>query len=338
MRVLLLQLDGKFPNIALMKLSTHHKERGDSVRLKVVGNARAVDRVGIEDYDQVYASMIFKWSRPLAEQIQARHPHVVCGGSGWDVIPDSQNGLVSIGSRREHSVISKLADHGVTTQTMDYSIYPTFDYSIGFTQRGCRLGCGFCDVPVKEGKVADAESIQEIWRGGSRPKKLILWDNDTFGSPRWRQNFQDIRDGGFRVSFNQGVNARLMNEENAEGLANLPCYNAEFTRRCIYTAWDNRKDEEVLFRGLHWLIKYGVRPETIMVYMLIGYWPGETHADREYRRAKLRALGCMPYPMPYVRTRELVGFQRWVVPAYDKRVNWADWTAASYQPGNLGLL
>ena len=47
------------------------------------------------------------------------------------------------------------------------------------------------------------------------------------------------------------------------------------TRR-IYTAWDSKGDEERLFTGLNRLVKYGVKPDHIMVYMLIGYWPGET--------------------------------------------------------------
>jgi hypothetical protein len=40
--------------------------------------------------------------------------------------------------------------------------------------------------------------------------------------------------------------------------------------------------------------------------------------------------------MPFVRTPELVGFQRWVIGAYDKRIPWRDWAAARYQPSNLG--
>lgn len=72
----------------------------------------------------------------------------------------------------------------------------------------------------------------------------------------------------------------------------------------------------------------------IMVYMLIGYWPGETDADRVYRQAKLRDFGCRPYPMPFTRTPELVGFQRWVIGAYDKRITWAEWRAAGYRPEN----
>jgi hypothetical protein len=103
----------------------------------------------------------------------------------------------------------------------------------------------------------------------------------------------------------------------------------------IYTAWDNAKDEDTLFRGLERLVKYGVKPDAIMVYMLVGYWPGETEQDREYRRAKLREFGARPYPMPFVRTPELIGFQRWIIGAYDKRVSWSDWKAAKFQPINL---
>jgi hypothetical protein len=32
----------------------------------------------------------------------------------------------------------------------------------------------------------------------------------------------------------------------------------------------------------------------------------------------------------------LVGFQRWIVGAYDKRVSWREWMAAGYRPENLG--
>lgn len=32
-----------------------------------------------------------------------------------------------------------------------------------------------------------------------------------------------------------------------------------------------------------------------------------------------------------------VGFQRWVVGAYDKRVSWGEWERAGYRPERLGL-
>jgi hypothetical protein len=68
----------------------------------------------------------------------------------------------------------------------------------------------------------------------------------------------------------------------------------------------------------------------------VGYWPGETHEDRDYRRRRLREFGALPYPMPFKRTPELVGFQRWVIGAYDKRIPWRDWMSAGYSPRRLG--
>jgi hypothetical protein len=90
------------------------------------------------------------------------------------------------------------------------------------------------------------------------------------------------------------------------------------------------------FRWAQALVRYGVKPDHIMVYLLCGYGM-DTAAGREYRRRRLREFGARPYPMPFVRTPELLGFQRWVIGAYDKRIAWADWVAARYQPRNLRL-
>jgi hypothetical protein len=30
-----------------------------------------------------------------------------------------------------------------------------------------------------------------------------------------------------------------------------------------------------------------------------------------------------------------MGFQRWIIGAYDKRISWADWKAASFRPEKL---
>lgn len=55
MNVRLIQLDGKLPNIALMKLAHWHRAQGDEVVL-----SRSIYPQGEEplDYDQVYASSI----------------------------------------------------------------------------------------------------------------------------------------------------------------------------------------------------------------------------------------------------------------------------------------
>lgn len=208
--------------------------------------------------------------------------------------------------------------------------------AIGFTQRGCRLRCSFCVVPEKEGAIRGERTVKQIWRGDPWPRELLLLDNDFFGQVGWRDRIDEIRKGKFKVSFNQGINARFLTEEAAEAIASIDYRDDSMKVKRIYTAWDSRKDEERLFAGLARLTKCGVKPDHIMVYMLVGYWPGETAEDREYRRVRLREFGARPYPMPYTRTPELVGFQRWVIGAYDKRITWKEWNSAKFRPENLG--
>lgn len=315
-RVQLLQLDGKIPNLALMRIAAHHRALGHEIELKVTGNYLAIQD-GLFDVrpDKVYASAIFTRTMPIARYLAALREDAVIGGTGWSM--------------------ETLEGRGITTRETDYSVYPNFRQSLGFTQRGCRLNCSFCIVPQKEGKVRQEASIAEIWRGAPWPKELLLLDNDFFGQANWRDRVREIREGGFKVSFNQGINARCLTEEAAEAIASVDYRDDSMKVKRIYTAWDSREDEERLFAGLNRLVKYGVKPDHIMVYMLIGYWPGETAADREYRRAQLRAFGARPYPMPYVRTRETIGFQRWVIGAYDKTIPWDKWEAARYEPRNI---
>jgi hypothetical protein len=313
MNVLLFQLDGKIPNIALMRIAAHHRDRGDEVSLRHTGTP---SRELWDSPDRVYASSIFEKSVAAVDRFKAEFPEGIVGGTGVDVM-------------------SSLEQLGITTEAQDYSVYPKWKQSIGFTQRGCRLKCPFCVVPKKEGKMRPVQRVSEIWRGHPWPRELILLDNDFFGQAEWRDRVSEIRDGGFKVSFTQGINARLIDEEIAAAVASVDYRDDSMVSKRIYTAWDNVKDEGRLMAGLHKLKAAGVKPDHIMVYMLVGYWDGETEADRLYRWEKLREFGARPYPMPFVRSPELVGFQRWIVGAYDKRFSWEQWKAAGFRPENL---
>lgn len=317
--VQLLQLDGKIPNIALMRLAAHHKALGNTVVYRRADSVASVHPFRFEPDDTIYASMIFDRTRPLAEELLRGRPDAVIGGTGWNVS-------------------TTLESIGVTTPDQNYEIYPRYENSIGFTQRGCRMKCSFCVVPKKEGNVKEAGGIYDIWRGDPWPRKLVLLDNDFFGQPHWKDRIKEIREGNFKVSFNQGINARCLTDEAAKAIASVLYYDDDFSRRCIYTAWDSRADEERLFTGLNRLVKYGVRPDHITVYMLCNYWEGETQADREYRRKRLRDFGARPFPMVYgERTPELMGFQRWVIRRGGLMCSWEDFVAANYRPEKVGL-
>jgi hypothetical protein len=312
MRVLLYQLDGKLPNIALMRVAAHHRTQGDDVELR---HARHSVQRGLWDQpDIVYASLIFEKTRPLAQELLRAFPQAIIGGSGWD-----------------ESVT--VEQHGIKTLRQDYSDYPAFRSSIGFSQRGCRLNCHFCKVPRMEGKVRKEQSILNIWRGEPWPKELLLLDNDFFGQKEWRDEIDAIKTNHFKVSFNQGINARMLSDEAAAAIASVDYRADDMTAKRIYTAWDNIGDESPLFRGLNSLTKHGVKPDHICVYMLIE----STTITHEvlYRQAKLRDFGCRPYPMPMIRTKETVGFQRWVVRRADLIVPWDQFKAADYRPERL---
>ena len=123
-------------------------------------------------------------------------------------------------------------------------MYPDFDFSIGFSQRGCRLKCKFCVVPTKEGKNKENDLINTIWRGEPYPKKIILLDNDFFGQPekQWKIRLKEIIDGDFEVNFNQGINIRLIDDVVAENLAQIKFKDVTFKNKRLYTAWDNIGD------------------------------------------------------------------------------------------------
>jgi hypothetical protein len=312
-RILIYQLDGKLPNLAVMRLARHHRQAGADVVVRWA--ADPAPELGDTEPAEVFGSIIFEKSRPAAEALLRQWPRAIIGGTGW---PGS----------------TTLEALGITSPALDYSDYAV-DYSIGFTQRGCRFGCKFCVVPIKEGRPSSASSIREIWRGPPHPRDLLLLDNDFFGQDNWRRRIDDILAGGFRVSICQGINARILTTEEAAALAAINCRSLNFKNRRIYTAWDITGHEKQVFRGLELLLAAGVPPANIMVYILIG-WRGTTVDDWNYRRERLRSIGCRPYPMPFVRTTEAVGFQRWVIGAYDKTIGWPAWAAAKYHPENLG--
>lgn len=291
MRVRITSLDGGLPNLALMRLSAHHKVRGDEVFFH-----RNAGRELLEpEYDVVYGSAIFKFSDKKINLFKAAFPNAILGGSGTD---------------------SKITVEDVAPgeEQYDYTLYPGFTGSIGFTQRGCRLSCKFCVVPEKEGKNHSVHTIPEIWRGAPWPKHLHLLDNDFFGQEGWRERAREIIDGKFKVCLNQGINVRLINEEGAEILAQMDYMDDQFKTKRIYTAFDNAKDVKIFNRGIDTLEKAGIDPKHILVYMLIGFAKGETMEDIKWRHKEITQRGMFAFPMRFDRKRrDLHDFARWAI-------------------------
>ena len=304
MKVRLTQIDGKLPNLALMKLAHWHKAQGDEVFF-----TRHIEADLFEPrYDRIYGSAIFTFSTGRVRQFQAAFPDAIVGGT------------YNLCDNRTVEDLLGLEEY----EHYDYSILPhyrnpplekddkQFLGSIGFTQRGCRLRCGFCVVPKKEGKARSVNSIYDIWRGEPWPRHLHLLDNDFFGQPRehWQARLSEILSGKFSMCLNQGINTRMIDDESAEALGSIVrtegcgLYDDSFSIPRLYTAWDNLKDEERFFRGVDTLERHGIPPSMLLVYMLIGYDPLETWERLFHRLHKMVERQILPYPMIYERERK----------------------------------
>lgn len=305
-----------------MKLAWWHRQRGDTVHL----DKRPEPGRDEPSYDRVYGSAIFSHSRGKVARLLQAYPGAVVGGT-WDA---TSNHTVE-----QHLGVAEFEHY-------DYSVYPQFEASICFTQRGCRLRCGFCVVPRKEGRPRPTNTIASLWRGEPWPKHLHLLDNDFFGQPRdqWEARIGEIIDDGFKVCLNQGINIRMVDEDSAKALAAIPYFDDSFKTRRLYTAWDNIGDEERFFRGVARLEEHGIPPRDLFVYMLVGYDPRETWERVFYRFDKMLARGVRPFPMVFgdrarrlplgsypgkVEHLTLGHFQRWVVRRLNSVVRFEDY-------------
>jgi hypothetical protein len=144
----LVDVDGKIPNLVLMKLSAWHKAKGDEVKI--------YDPL-FDKPDRIYASKVFDFT-PDYHYYPACE--VIKGGTGYDLA-------------------AKLPPE-VEKMYPDYSLFGC-GYAMGFTTRGCIRKCPFYLVPRKEGAIKVVGDIYDFWRG---QENLMLLDNNLTALPR----------------------------------------------------------------------------------------------------------------------------------------------------------
>lgn len=72
---LLLQLDGKLPNLARMRLSAFLKQHGKKVEFRRISSALMLEQGLFDDaWEGVYASLIFERTRPVATRLREIYP------------------------------------------------------------------------------------------------------------------------------------------------------------------------------------------------------------------------------------------------------------------------
>lgn len=184
MKILLMDIDSKIPNLALKKIEKYHIDRGD----EVIWNNELMQYVS----DKIYVSCIFDWNKKEAEEWKNRANNKLIGGSGYScdiVLP-----------REIEEVKPRI--------------------NLGFTTRGCIRKCQFCIVPQKEGHIRVEGDLLDLWDG--KTKDVMILDNNILALPEhFRLICRQARENKIRLDFNQGLDHRLCTQDIIDDMKSI---------------------------------------------------------------------------------------------------------------------
>lgn len=278
----LIDIDGKLPNLALMKISSYYKAAGERVEFVQAGRK----------YEKIYVSCLFTWNKPKVEKILQLYPETEVGGTGWDihkVLPDEIEACRPDYELYTTADILPRIKGGIASKESKIRKAETIvNAGMGFTSRGCIRNCEFCFVPPKEGAFKQVARIGELLN----PKSdvLILMDNNLTADPDVIDKLHEIRDRDLEVDITQGIDVRLLTPEIARALSEVKHL------RSVHYAWDLMGFEKQVMNGINVLSKH-VKPYKHLCMMLTGY--NTTFEEDMYRFRKLIEVGVKPYVMPY---------------------------------------
>lgn len=222
MKILLVEPDykNKYPPLGLMKISTYHQSKGDTV-IFVKGKNKELKK---EKWDRIYISTLFTfyWKKTI-ETIKYYSKSVteirnIYVGGVMATIMEEQIKNEFKGITIKVGLLDKPGDLGndniiVDTMMPDYSIidtsknkylnyeYPTNNAYIAYATRGCIRKCNFCAVPIIEPEFKhyiDLKShIEEVIRSFGERRNLLLLDNNILASQQFDKIIDDIIDLGF---------------------------------------------------------------------------------------------------------------------------------------------
>lgn len=289
MKVGLIGIGDKLPNLALMKIKRYHESLGDTSFLGAGG-------------DITYISCCYSKYRRHAEEALKIYPNAVVGGPGWDpevTLPPEINAC-----------------------RPDYSLYG-INYGLGRLTAGCPGNCPWCVVPATEGNEARtvAKSADLINPQGDF---LVLLDANILACPDWTDHFAEIRERGLMVCFTQGLDIRYVNDFVAQELARLRVSDLHHKHSRIWFAWDRPENEEHVLAGIAALNKAGIKSYRLRFYILVGF--NTTWEEDWHRFSKLRDLGAEPFIMCYAgANRKLRAFSRYVNRLIYKKYSWNEY-------------
>ena len=262
-----------YPNLALAKIARYWRNKGEQISWASP----------MEHYDIVYISKVFNFSTDDTYIYDA--DKIIKGGTGYDPL-------------------SQLPDE-IDRLQPDYSIYPNIpkDTAYGFLTRGCPNKCRWCVVPKKEGAIRPYMDVDEIAIEGRR--KLVLMDNNILAAGDYCiQQLQKIIERGYRVDFNQALDARLVTDEIAQLLAKVKWLDNNRIRFGCDTHGQIAECE----RAMNMINRYGFTGQYFLYTMLtsdfrecyerITYWWHRTQETRATHQGRYVYPHAQPYRDP----------------------------------------
>jgi len=259
-RILLVDVDSKIPNIALGKLSTYYKSKGHEVDYRNLGFKGIFHKkerkitIDANPFDKVFVSNIFVKNRKLFKVVNC--DKVKIGGVGSD-----------FPMQRLPKKIDRLE--------IDYSLWPENDTSWGFITRGCIRKCSFCFVPKTEGMLYYYMHPKKI----IKHDKVDFMDNNIMAYKHHKKVFKWLINHEVKLNFNQGLDVRLLDEENCKLLSEM-----KFFKKRTF-AFDDINYKKMIEKKLPLIKKYFPEKDKIRFFIY-------TSAENPVKDAVERIMWC----------------------------------------------
>ena len=282
----------KYPPLGLMKIAYFHKEihhdyvRFAKGRLPAEFDEKKWDRV------YVTTLFTFEWeetkkSIEYALSVVKEDGHVYIGGIMSTLMPElfakhfptviNNTGLLdrkgTLGLEKEECIDRMPPDYSILEHIKDQYVYPWNDGYFLYMTRGCGMKCQFCAVQTLEPNyvsyISIKEQIAKIDEVAGKKRDLLLMDNNVLRSVEFDKIIDEIKELGFEkgatfinpktgskckryVDFNQGLDAKLLNEHKAKRLG-------EIALRPARIAFDHIEDEAYYKKALELCAKNGIK-------------------------------------------------------------------------------
>lgn len=272
-----------YPPLALLKISAYHKRLGDETEL-VKGNFELSYKPDI-----IYITSLFTYAyKPVDGSIsfyRSKYPssRILVGGIYATLCSDTLNSKFA----RDVEIHKGLYPNAENLLP-DYSLVPDWKTSLVISSRGCIRRCRFCSANLLEPEFKALKTIEKlIWH---KHKNIVFWDNNFLASPFRDQILYELAEIGKPVDFNQGLDARLLEEKTIIKLKQI-------NLKQIRLAYDTTVIRKPLMNAVKKLKGMGFRGRKIFIYCLYNY--RDEPADLLSRIQDILEWGAIVYPMRY---------------------------------------